>query len=132
MAGAALAPSHAARSGVLRSALTLIGLGTAALALCRAGVLGLGILFLIGLCSAVVNVSVITALQESTPPALRGRALAVTIAVAGAATPFGLALGGLMGSVAESALPWVMAVCGAGILACAPFAPDRRRASDPT
>jgi hypothetical protein len=123
MAGAALAPSLLKSPRVLRWALLGIGGCTAALGACHSAILGLCLLFAIGLASAVLNVGVMTKLQESTPAELRGRILAVTIAVAGAAVPAGLGLGGLVGGLAGSALPWVVCACGLGILGCAALAP---------
>jgi MFS family permease len=119
MAGAALAALlPAGRKAVVVS---LLGIGACTLLLGArlSSPLALAALAVVGLFSGILNVKVMTMLQEATPAELRGRVLAVTVAVAGAAVPAGLGLGGLAGGVLRSALPLVLAACGAGIVAVA-------------
>lgn len=130
-AGAAVAPAFMSRQHGLLTALLSIGSCTSALGLVRSGPLALALLFAIGLLSAILNVRVMTTLQASTPPELRGRTLAVTIALASAAVPAGLGLGGLIGSLAGDRLGWVLCGCGIGILVIGTLAPmqEQRQAS---
>lgn len=119
MAGAALAPlALKGRSGLT---LALLGIGacTAALGVNRSAAPALVLLVGLGLLSGILNVKVMTMLQTSTPGELRGRVLAVTVALAGAAVPAGLGLGGLLGGLARAALAWLIVACGAGIMGIA-------------
>lgn len=119
MAGAALAPlAPGGRRGILVS-LSGIGAFTMVLAAGPSAPLALAALAAVGLLSGIVNVRVMTTLQEETPAELRGRVLAVTVALAGAAVPAGLGLGGWLGGAMRHALPPVIAACGAGIVVVA-------------
>jgi len=64
-----------------------------------------------------------TTLQSAVPGDLRGRVVAVTVALAGAAVPAGLGLGGLLGDVARPALAWIVAACGSAIVMVALWLP---------
>jgi len=69
----------------------------------------------IGACSSLINVSVITALQSAVPADVRGRVMALVIALSTAAVPIGLGAGGVIGDVWRDSLPVVFAGCGAAI-----------------
>ena len=116
MAGAGTGPFVMKGRHALRWSLFGIGLATAALAPNRWAPLAAVLLFALGSFSGILNVMVMTTLQSSVPGDLRGRVLAVAVALAGAAVPAGLGLGGLLGEVARPALGWLIATCGAGIL----------------
>jgi hypothetical protein len=55
---------------------------------------------------------VITLMQIRTRAQMRGRALAVLIAVTGASAPLGLAFGGLFGEILGGRIPAVYGACG--------------------
>jgi len=114
--GAGLAPLALKAGGELRWSLFGIGACSAALGTNRSPTLALVLLFAVGLLSGILNVRVMTTLQSSTPAELRGRVLAVTVALAGAAVPAGLGLGGLLGGLARPALASLIVACGAGIV----------------
>lgn len=116
MTGAALMPLVLKARAILTPALLGIGLCTTALAACRSPIVALLLLATVGLLSGILNVRVMTTMQGCTPPEMRGRVLAVTMALASSAVPVGLALGGLAGGLARSALPSVIGACGVGIL----------------
>lgn len=109
------------RSRALRVALPGTGLGMASLAWLTEPVVALAVLFGIGTLTGLINVLVFTVMQIRTPPAMRGRALAVLIALTGAASPLGLALGGLAGELAGDWLRWIVGSAGVAalLLACA-------------
>jgi predicted MFS family arabinose efflux permease len=119
VAGAAVAPITMKWRHALRWCVIGIGTSTAALATTRWAPLAAVFLFALGSLSGILNVKVMTTLQSSVPEELRGRVLAVTVALAGAAVPAGLGLGGLLGGVARPALPWLIACCGVGIVVVA-------------
>ncbi len=115
MAGAGLAAlSLKGRTGVTW-ALLGIGACTATLGANRSASLALSLLVALGVLSGILNVRVMTTLQVSTPGELRGRVIAVSVALAGAAVPAGLGLGGLLGGLARPALPLLLVACGVGI-----------------
>lgn len=119
MAGAALAPLIGeGRAGVVWP---LLGIGTCTglLGANASAPLALGLLVAVGLLSGILNVKVITLLQASTPGDLRGRILAVAVALAGGTVPAGLGLGGLLGGIARPALGSLIAGCGVGIVCIA-------------
>jgi predicted MFS family arabinose efflux permease len=71
----------------------------------------------IGVCSSMVNVTVLTAFQSVPPPGVRGRVMALVIALSTASVPLGMAAGGIAGDRWPAALPLVFAGCGVAIAA---------------
>ena len=119
MAGAGVAPLALKKRRSLESCLFGIGIFTAALGANRQAMIAGALLFGLGLLSGILNVGVMTTLQSCAPGEFRGRVLAVTVAMAGAAVPAGLGLGGLLGGLARPVLGWLMVACGAGIVGIA-------------
>jgi DHA3 family macrolide efflux protein-like MFS transporter len=66
-----------------------------------------------GLLAAVINVTVLTLLQLATPQELRGRVMGLVMALAGAATPLGMAIGGVLGDLTGKAIPAIYMGVGA-------------------
>jgi MFS family permease len=119
MGGAALAPTVARKGLAVAPIFSGIGACTVALGVTDGPASAAALLAGIGTLSGIANVRVITTLQLSTPAELRGRVLAVTIALASATVPAGLGLGGVVGGLAPSAVATTIAACGAGILVVA-------------
>jgi predicted MFS family arabinose efflux permease len=69
----------------------------------------------IGWCSSLVNVTVLTTLQLAVPAELRGRVIALAVAVSAAAVPIGLAVGGVVGDLWRESLTDVIVLCSAGM-----------------
>ena len=63
----------------------------------------------IGALSSIINIMVITAFQSAVPPPVRGRVMALVIAVSTAAVPVGMGLAGVLGDRWRSSLPLVFA-----------------------
>ena len=66
-----------------------------------------------GLAMGLVNVSLTTMAQLSTPPELRGRVLGLVATLSGGLIPIGMALGGFVGDLTGKNVPLVYSVCGA-------------------
>jgi MFS family permease len=122
VAGAAAAPLTI-RWDSLRWCVVGIGTCVAALGPTHSSPLAAVLLFALGTLSGILNVRVMTTLQSSVPDDLRGRVLAVTVALAGVAVPLGLGLGGLLGGAVRPALAWLIGGCGFGIAGVGTFAP---------
>ena len=69
----------------------------------------------IGALSSLVNVTVITAFQSAVPADVRGRVMALVIALSTAAVPLGMAIGGVLGDLWGGSLPQVLAGSGFAI-----------------
>jgi MFS transporter, DHA3 family, macrolide efflux protein len=97
--------------------LCLSGVGSAVLLLAatREPWLALAAFVAIGSFSSVINVTVITTFQSAVPADVRGRVMALVIAVSTAAVPIGLGLGGVLGDIWSESLPLVFAGCGVAI-----------------
>lgn len=107
-------PAHAAvvrvcLAGVAASVLVLAGTASTWLALAAFVAIG-------GL-SSIINVTVITAFQSAVPPDIRGRVMAVVIALSTAAVPIGMGLGGVLGDRWRNSLQVVLAGSGGAIAA---------------
>jgi predicted MFS family arabinose efflux permease len=108
-----------ATSAVVRLCLSGVAAGVMLLAASASPWVALAAFIAIGLLSSIINVTVITAFQSAVPPAVRGRVMALVIAVSTAAVPIGMGLGGVLGDRWRSSLHLVFAGTGValGILA---------------
>lgn len=97
-------------------AVTIALLGTATLLTTIGAVRHAGIaliLFLgVGLFTGAINIFVITLFQTTTPGEMRGRVMALVIALSGAATPAGMLVGGILGDATSKNIPLVYSACG--------------------
>jgi MFS transporter, DHA3 family, macrolide efflux protein len=89
------------------------------LSLARTPALALAAFAGVGAASSIINVTVITALQSAVPNELRGRVMALVVAISTAAAPLGMAVGGLLGDAMRGALPVVFGSCGLALGALA-------------
>lgn len=105
------------RGPVLSGALLGTGACMAVLGQADHTVVALVILIGIGTMTSIVNVLVITLIQIRTPAQMRGRALAVLIALTSLATPLGLALGGHFGEIASGRIPTLFGMAGLAAMA---------------
>ncbi len=101
------------RARVLGAALFLTALCMGGLGLVRSPGVALAVMFVAGLLTAAINVTVITLLQLATPQELRGRVMGLIMALSGAATPLGLAAGGVLGDLTGKAIPAIFVGVGA-------------------
>jgi len=65
----------------------------------------LGLCFALGALTGLLNVSTLTLIQLATPPQLRGRLMGILITFSGAATPLGLAAGGILRDLTGLGVP---------------------------
>lgn len=110
------------RAQVLGGALFLTALSMGGLGLVRSSAVALMLMFVAGLMAAVINVTVLTLLQLATPQELRGRVMGLVMALASAATPLGLAVGGVVGDLTGKAIPTIYVGVGAAAAATAAVA----------
>lgn len=101
------------RARVLGGALFLTAVAMGGLGLVRTSVVALALMFAAGLLAAAINVTVLTLLQLATPQELRGRVMGLIMALAGGATPLGLAVGGVLGDLTGKAIPAIYVGVGA-------------------
>lgn len=113
-----VAPGGEGRARVVSGAFLLLPVLLLALAVSRTAPATLVILFAAGALSGLINVVVITLVQVTSPPEMRGRVLSIVLALAQAAMPAGLAIGGVAADVAAVGVPPILAAFGiAGVLA---------------
>jgi DHA3 family macrolide efflux protein-like MFS transporter len=79
----------------------------------RAPVAALAGAFGVGAALGLVNVTLFTMAQLSTPPEMRGRVMGLVATLSGGLVPFGMALGGFVGDLTGKNIPLVYGVCGA-------------------
>lgn len=104
------------RARALVTAFLLVPVGMVALGSITVSILALAVMFVMGLFTGAINVLVLSLIQVATPRELRGRVLALTLALAGGATPLGMLLGGLLGEWTGMNLPVVFGACGIAAL----------------
>jgi MFS family permease len=85
-----------------------------AIGLVRSAPIAVAVAAVMGAAISLINVHVMTILQESTPGELRGRMLALVGTLAGAVTPLGMALGGIAGDLTGKNIPLVYGCCAVG------------------
>ena len=108
----ALRISAARRPLVVVGALLTTGVAIGVLGTVRAPIIGLALFLVVGICTGMINIFVITLFQITTPGEMRGRVMALVIALSGAATPLGMALGGLLGDLTDKNIPFLYILCG--------------------
>ena len=77
----------------------------AVLGVVRRPLVALVVVFAMGMFSAMINIFVLTLLQSSTPPEMRGRVMGLVLTLAGAATPLGMATGGIAADLTGRHVP---------------------------
>jgi MFS transporter, DHA3 family, macrolide efflux protein len=102
---------------LLRRAVRGIALAVGLLAVASTHVAAVVAFAAIGCLSSLVNVTVVTLFQSAAHAGVRGRVMALVVAVSTAAVPVGLALGGVMGDLWRAELQVVFAGCGAAMAA---------------
>ena len=104
-----------ARAALLRVCLGGVAAGVLLLGASASAWLALAAFVAIGALSSIINVTVITAFQSAVPSEVRGRVLALVIALSTAAVPIGMALGGVLGDRWRSSLHLVFGGSGVAI-----------------
>ncbi|MGH9347799.1 MAG: MFS transporter [Vicinamibacterales bacterium] len=100
---------------LVRSCIGGVACGVLLLAVTRSTWLALAAFVGIGALSSLINVAVITAFQSTVAAEVRGRVMALVIALSTAAVPIGMGLGGVLGDVWGGSLPLVFAGSGVAI-----------------
>lgn len=100
------------RPAVILAALLVTSAALAGLGAVRAPLAALVLMLLAGVGTGLVNIQVMTLFQIATPDEMRGRVMALVIAMSGAAAPLGMALGGFVGDATGKAIPALYVGCG--------------------
>jgi predicted MFS family arabinose efflux permease len=104
-----------AHTAVIRVGLVIVAASVLLLAATAAEWVALASFIAIGALSSIINVAVITALQVTVPPDVRGRVMGLVIALSTAAVPLGMGLGGALGDRWRGSLHLLFAGSGVGI-----------------
>lgn len=115
VAAGVLLPKLRAHAALVRICLAGVAAGVLLLAATASTWLALAAFVAIGALSSILNVTVITAFQSAVPPTVRGRVMALVIALSTAAVPIGMGLGGVLGDRWRSSLHLVLAGSGGAI-----------------
>ena len=103
----------------VRVCLAGIAAGLLALAATASPWIALAVFVGIGALSSIINVTVVTAFQSAVPPTVRGRVMALVIALSTAAVPIGMGLGGVLGDRWRASIDVVFAGSGVAIASLA-------------
>lgn len=103
------------RGFVVRLCLCAVAASVFMLAMTTTPWVALTLFVAIGAASSMINVTVITAFQTAVDVQVRGRVMALLIALSMAATPVGIGLGGVLGDLWRSSLTLVIAGSGLAI-----------------
>ncbi len=98
--------------------LFLDSLVVASLGLVRASVTALLLGFLIGFCSSIVNLNIVTILQITTPGRIRGRVFGVLGTISGGLVPIGMGLAGVVAGLVNNNIPLILVVSGLMVALC--------------
>jgi len=115
LAASALQARTGSRVRLVRACVGALALALMLLAAARVPWMALVAFAVIGGASSVVNVIVVTAFQSGAPFDLRGRVMAVVVALSSAAIPLGMAAGGVIGDVWRDSLGAVLALSSAAV-----------------
>ena len=84
----------------------------AAIGSVRSPAIALATASVLGLMLGLFNVNVMTIVQTTTPPELRGRVLGLVTTLTAALTPLGMATGGIVGDLTSKDVPLIYTSCG--------------------
>jgi len=84
----------------------------ATLGLVRRPVPALAVTFGMGACSSMINIFFLTLVQLSTPAEMRGRVMGLVLALTGAASPLGMAGGGILADLTGQRVPGIFVSVG--------------------
>lgn len=99
------------RPFVIVTALLAMAVALAVVGLTNTPAIALVLFVGVGMFTGLINIFVLTLFQITTPGDMRGRIMALVIALSGAATPLGMALGGLLGDATGKNIPLVYFTC---------------------
>lgn len=108
-----------AHAGLVRSCLGGVSGCVMLLAATESAALALVAVLCMGALASIINVTMITAFQSSVPPTVRGRVMALVVALSTAAVPIGMGLGGVLGDRWRASLQLVYLVSAVGMAALA-------------
>lgn len=103
------------RPWIVLSVLGLVAAAFTGLGATQAPLLALGLFFAVGMGTGLINIFVMTLFQVASPREMRGRVMALVLALSGAASPLGMALGGVLGDATGKNIPVLYAGCGLAI-----------------
>jgi MFS transporter, DHA3 family, macrolide efflux protein len=115
VAAGVMLPNVRTHATVVRACLAGVAAGVLILAATASTWFALAAFVAIGAQSSIINVTVISAFQSAVPPEVRGRVLALVIALSTAAVPIGMGLGGVLGDRWRTSLPLVFVASGLAI-----------------
>lgn len=92
----------------------LIGIAVCVFTLAAARVANIAAITLggVGLLASIINVTIVSSLQAGVAADMRGRVMALVVVLSGAATPLGMAFGGVAGDLWPDVLPLIFTTCG--------------------
>jgi MFS family permease len=100
------------RGRVLVGSFVAVGGVTGALGFVHHAPVALALVFVVGVMSGIINIHIATLLQSRTPGGIRGRVMSLVMAIATAATPLGMMLGGVLGDLTGKNVPLIYGACG--------------------
>jgi len=115
VAAAILLPTFRAHAILVRACLAGIAASVLVLAATTSTWIALAAFVAIGALSSIINVTVVTAFQSAVPSDVRGRVMALVIALSTAAVPIGIGLGGVLGDRWRASLHLVFVGTGLAI-----------------
>jgi predicted MFS family arabinose efflux permease len=104
--------ARAPRGKVLPACLVLTPPLFAALSLARSPLVGGILLAAIGTLVTIVNIYILTVLQTTTPPELRGRVVGIELGLTRLVSPIGMGLGGVLVDLTGRNMALIYLVCG--------------------
>lgn len=109
-----ISPGNRAR--LLVAILVMAGGAIVALSWITRPELALLLMLVTGVGLGIFNINVMTLFQMAAGRDLRGRVMGLVLAIASAASPFGMALGGLAADLSGHNIQAILTVCGGGII----------------
>ncbi len=111
VAGSVKTPPSA-RSAILLSTLILMACYLPLFSVVRDARVALGLMSFMGMLNGFFNISIITALQTSTPGEMRGRMFGLLMTLTSGLTPLSMGLAGVVADLLDQNIPLIYAICG--------------------
>ena len=104
------------RPYAVAAAFFAVSVSVALLSVVSTPAFALMLFIVLGICTGIINITLITLFQLGSPQRIRGRVMSLVYATSSAVSPLGMALGGLLGDATDKNISAIYLGCGISMI----------------
>jgi MFS family permease len=108
--------SASVRPFIVAAAFLAVSVSMSVLSVVSTPVLAFALFVVLGFCTGVINIVLITLFQLGAPRRKRGRVMSLVYTMSSAVSPLGMALGGILGDATDKNISAIYLCCGISML----------------